>query len=63
MLEKDITSGYDALKGEVVPDIIKAGIIDPVKVTRCALKYASSLAVMLLTVETVIADIEDVDKP
>lgn len=53
------TSGYDALNGVIVDDIIKAGIIDPVKVTRCALKNAVSLAVMLLTCETAIAEIPD----
>lgn len=53
------TSGYDALNGEVVKDIIKHGIIDPLKVTRCALKNAASLACMLLTTDTVIAELPD----
>lgn len=61
VLDKNKNSGYDALKGEMVSDIIKAGIIDPVKVTRCALKYATSLAVMLLTIESVLAEIPEVD--
>ena len=44
-------SGYDALNGVVVDNIIEKGIIDPVKVTRCALKHASSLASMLPTTD------------
>lgn len=58
-MSKNLSSGYDALKGEFVPDIVAAGILDPLKVTRCALKNAASLAVMLLTCETIIATIED----
>lgn len=58
-LSQSETSGYDALKGEVVPDIIAAGIIDPLKVTRCALKNAASLACMLITTDTVIAELPD----
>lgn len=50
-------SGYDALTGDVVEDIVKHGIIDPAKVVRCAFKNAISSACMLLTVETVIAEI------
>lgn len=52
-------SGFDALRGKIVPDIIEAGIIDPVKVTRCAFKNAMSLAAMLLTCDTVMATRED----
>jgi len=55
-------SGYDALNGVVVPDMVKAGIIDPVKVTRTAVKNAVSLACMLLTTDTVIATIDPEDK-
>ncbi|MEG1642250.1 MAG: chaperonin GroEL [Synergistaceae bacterium] len=47
--------GLDATTGEYV-DMIKAGIIDPVKVTRSALQNASSIAAMLLTTEVLIAD-------
>ena len=53
------TSGYDALKGEVVKNIIDSGIIDPSKVTRCAVKNSLSLAAMLLTTDTVIAEIPE----
>lgn len=49
-------SGYDALSDRLVPDMIKAGIIDPVKVTRLALQNAASGAAILLTTEAAIAD-------
>ena len=51
--------GYDALSGKVIPDMIKAGIIDPVKVTRSVLENAASAASMLLTTEVVIADLPE----
>lgn len=49
--------GYDAISGEIVSDMLKAGIIDPVKVTRSALQNAASVAAMLLTTEVAITDI------
>jgi chaperonin GroEL len=49
-------SGYDASKGEMVEDMIKAGIIDPVKVERSAVQFAVSAAAILLTSEAAIAD-------
>ena len=48
--------GYDALKGEYV-DMIDRGIIDPTKVTRSALQNAASVAAMVLTTESLVADI------
>jgi len=48
--------GIDARTGEECPDMIKAGIIDPVKVTRVALENAASIAGMLLTTDCVIVD-------
>ena len=48
--------GYDALKDEMVPDMLAAGIIDPVKVTRSGLENAASAAAILLTTEVAIAD-------
>ncbi len=48
--------GYDVLTGEYV-DMIKAGIIDPAKVTRGALENAASIASMILTTEALITDI------
>ena len=48
--------GYDALHGEYV-DMIERGIIDPTKVTRSALQNAASVAAMVLTTESLVADI------
>ena len=48
--------GYDALKDEYV-DMIERGIIDPTKVTRSALQNAASVAAMVLTTESLVADI------
>ena len=48
--------GYDAAKGEIVEDMIKAVIIDPVKVERSVVQYAVSAAAILLTSEAAIAD-------
>lgn len=47
--------GYNALTNEYV-DMIKAGILDPTKVVRCALENAVSVASMLLTTEAIVAD-------
>ena len=47
--------GLDASNGEYV-DMIKAGIIDPAKVTRSALQNAASIAALFLTTEAVVAD-------
>ena len=47
--------GFDALKEEYV-DMIKAGIVDPTKITRSALQNAASIAAMVLTTETLVAD-------
>ena len=47
--------GLDATTGEYV-DMIKAGIIDPVKVTRSAVQNAASIAAMILTTDALIAD-------
>ena len=46
--------GFDAYQGKYV-DMVKSGIIDPVKVTRCALENATSVAATLLTTEAVVA--------
>jgi chaperonin GroEL len=47
--------GYDALKEEYT-DLVKAGIIDPTKVTRYALQNAASVSTLLLTSDALIAD-------
>ncbi len=49
-------AGYDAAKGIMIDDMIKAGIIDPVKVERAAVQHAVSAAAILLTTECAIAD-------
>ena len=49
-------AGYDAAKGEMIDDMIKAGIIDPVKVERAGVQHAVSAAAILLTTEAAIAD-------
>ena len=54
--------GYDVISGEYV-DMIKAGIIDPVKVTRGALQNAASIASMILTTEALVTDIPEKEKP
>ena len=58
--EKNV--GYDADKHEYV-DMIKAGIIDPLKVTRSAIQNAVSVASMLLTTEAAVTDIPEKEKP
>ena len=47
--------GYDAAKDQYV-NMIEAGIVDPAKVTRSALQNAASIAAMVLTTETLVAD-------
>jgi chaperonin GroEL len=47
--------GFDAISGELV-DMLKAGIVEPFKVTRSALQNAASIGALILTTETLIAD-------
>jgi len=56
VLKGNENAGYDALTDTFVPDMFKAGIIDPAKVTRSALEHASSAVSMLLTTEVAITD-------
>ncbi|HBF3624175.1 TPA: chaperonin GroEL, partial [Clostridioides difficile] len=56
--ESSVGVGYDAYKEEYV-DMIEAGILDPVKVTRSALQNATSVASTLLTTESVVASIKE----
>jgi chaperonin GroEL len=51
-------TGYDASTGEYV-DLVKAGIVDPTKVTRSALQNAASVASLLLTTEAVVTDVPE----
>jgi len=50
--------GFNALIEEYV-DMVEAGIVDPAKVTRSALQNAASVASMVLTTESIVADKED----
>ncbi len=59
---KSANYGYDALRDEYC-DIVKAGIIDPTKVTRSALQNAASVAATLLTTESLVADIPEPPAP
>jgi len=59
---KNLHTGYDVLKEEYL-DLVKAGVIDPAKVTRGALENAASIAAMILTTEALITDVPEKDKP
>jgi chaperonin GroEL len=56
-------AGYDAAKAEMIDDMIKAGIIDPVKVERAGVQHAVSAAAILLTTECAVADEPEPEKP
>ncbi len=60
--EKDVNVGYD-INQDAYVDMLKSGVIDPVKVTRTALQNASSIASLLLTTEALITDLPEKDKP
>jgi chaperonin GroEL len=53
--QKSANLGFDAQNGEYT-DLVKAGIIDPTKVVRCALQDAASVAGLLVTTEAMVAD-------
>ncbi|MEU0748792.1 chaperonin GroEL, partial [Streptomyces albogriseolus] len=55
-------NGYNAATGEY-GDLIKAGVIDPVKVTRSALENAASIASLLLTTETLVVEKKEEEEP
>ncbi len=60
--KKNKNIGYNVLTGEYT-DMIKAGVIDPVKVVRGALENAASIAAMILTTDVLITDVPEKDKP
>ncbi len=60
--ENKINYGYDALKNEYC-DMVKKGILDPTKVTRCALQNAASVASTLLTTEVLVSDKPEAPSP
>jgi chaperonin GroEL len=58
---KDINFGFDANQEEYV-DMMKAGIIDPTKVTRTALQNAASVAALMLTTSVMVTEIPEEEK-
>ncbi len=59
---KDANFGYNAATG-TFEDLVAAGIIDPAKVTRCALQNAASIAGLMLTTEALISELQEDEKP
>jgi len=57
--ESNMNFGYDASEDRFIDDMLKAGIIDPLKVTRTALENAVSVSAMLLTTEAVVTDLPE----
>ena len=62
LLGKGVNFGYNALENRYEDDMVKAGIIDPLKVTRLALENAVSVAALLLTTEAAVVDIPEEKK-
>jgi chaperonin GroEL len=60
--EKNLNFGYNA-ETEEFEDLVVAGIIDPAKVTRCALQNAASIAGLMLTTEALISELQNGDTP
>jgi chaperonin GroEL len=61
-LEKNPNIGYNAVTDKF-EDLVAAGVIDPAKVTRCALQNAASIAGLMLTTEALISELQEDDKP
>jgi chaperonin GroEL len=61
-LEKNPNIGYNAVT-EKFEDLVAAGVIDPAKVTRCALQNAASIAGLMLTTEALISELHEDDQP
>ena len=62
ILSQEKNIGYNALTEEYV-DMLSFGIVDPTKVTRNALQNAASVASMVLTTESLVADIKEPEAP
>lgn len=62
VLDNNGSIGYD-VTAEKCRDLIKAGVVDPAKVTRSALQNAASIAGLLLTTECLITDVPEEEKP
>ena len=58
---KEPSFGYNAQNGEFT-DLVKAGVIDPTKVTRTALQNAGSIAALMLTTEALVAELPEEKK-
>ena len=58
----EVNWGYNAATNEF-EDMLKAGVLDPTKVTRYALQNAASIAGLLLTTECLITEVPEKDKP
>jgi chaperonin GroEL len=54
--------GYDVATGEYV-DLVKAGVVDPTKVTRYALQNAASISALMLTTEALVTEMSEKEKP
>jgi chaperonin GroEL len=59
---KDANFGYNA-QSDTYEDLVKAGVIDPAKVTRTALQNAASIAALMLTTEATVHEIPEKDPP
>jgi chaperonin GroEL len=62
MESDDVNFGYDAMAGKYC-DLVKAGVIVPTKVERCALQNAASVAGLLLTTDAIVSELPDKKKP
>jgi chaperonin GroEL len=58
-----VNAGYNAVTDQVIDDMLAAGIVDPVKMSRTAIENAVSAAAMLLTTEAAIAEIPEPKAP
>jgi len=56
VLDSPLNTGFDAERGEFT-DMMKAGIIDPAKVVRCALENAASISTLMLTTDAIISEL------
>ncbi|MEG1620882.1 MAG: TCP-1/cpn60 chaperonin family protein, partial [Oscillospiraceae bacterium] len=59
---KKMGYGFDAYN-EAYNDMMEIGVVDPTKVTRCALQNAASVAAMVLTTESLVADLPEKEAP
>ncbi len=60
--KRKANEGYNVATGEYI-DLVKAGVVDPTKVTRSALQHAGSISGLLLTTEALITEVPEKEKP